>query len=236
MMKKLLTAVAVLTVAAAAGWIGATSASPVTSAADPIPAGYVPLAGGRIFDSRGPSGTAPRPAGGTTYTIATGRTGAAAVAVNITLTDTVGPGFVAAWASGPWPGTSIMNSSVAGENIANFAIIPVAADGTFQLLTQQPAHLIVDLMGWLPGSSPLVPAGFTATITGYGPGYSITSVSGNVSNGNAAAKNVRIDVRCPNGTVETDYVYSLPAGATRGFEVLCDGVFTSGALVSFVEV
>lgn len=236
MMKKLLTAVAVLTLAAAGGWIGATSASPVATATDPIPAGYVPLSGGRIFDSRGPSGVAARPAAGTTFTIATGQTGAAAVAVNITMTDTVGPGFVAAWASGGWPGTSIMNSSVAGENIANFAIIPVAADGTFRLLTQQPSHLIVDLMGWLPGNTAFVPSGLTPTITGYGPSSSITQVVGSLSNGTTVIKDARVDVRCPNGTVETDYVFDIPAGATRGWAVYCDGVFTSGATATVIEV
>jgi hypothetical protein len=237
MLKKLLTAVAVLTLAAAGGWIGATSASPVTSAADPIPAGYVPLAGGRIFDARGPSGVAARPTPGATFTIATGRTGAAAVAVNITMTDTVGPGFVAAWASGPWPGTSIMNSSVGGENIANFAIIPVAADGTFQLLTQQPAHLIVDLMGWLPGSQrgscqPVSPPRSPGT----GPATASPAFLGMCRTATLPRRMSGSMCDACNGTVKIDYVFDIPAGATRGFDVLCDGLFTSGASANVVEI
>jgi hypothetical protein len=206
-------------------------------ASAPVAAGYIALSGGRLYDSRGPSFNLPRLAAGQVVTIATGQPGASAVGVNITLTETVGAGFVAAWASGPWPGTSIMNSSEANENVANFAIIPVAADGTFQLLTQNPAHLIVDIMGFMTGGSPPAPSGLTATITGYSPSSSLTTVVGTVSNGTGVIKDVRVDVRCPNGTVAIDYVFNLPAGGTLGFAGLCTGGgFTSGASVTLVEV
>lgn len=234
MIRKLFLVVAIL----AAGLVGGFVAG-LTGTADAgptIPAGYVPLAGGRVYDSRGPSYTNPRLAAGTIVTIQTGQPGATAVGVNITLTDTTGPGFVAAWASGPWPGTSIINSSVAGENIANFAIVPVAANGTFQLMTQQPAHLLVDVLGYMAGGSELAPAGFTATITGYGPLTTITTVSGTISNGTGIEQDLRIDVSCPNGTVKLGYAYNIPAGATRGWSVTCDGSFTSGATTTVVEI
>jgi hypothetical protein len=234
MRTKAIVVVMALTFGMLGGWISTAVRS--ADASTPIPAGYVTLNGGRVYDSRGPSQTNPRLAAGATVTVATGVVGATAVGVNITLTSTVGPGFVAAWPSGPWPGTSIINSSEPGENIANFALIPVAPDGTFQLLTQQAAHLVVDVMGYMAGGSALVPAGFTATITGYGPGSTITTVSGTITNGTGTERDLRADVRCPNGTVVTDNVFNIPAGATRGFSVICSGVFASGATVVVVEI
>lgn len=216
------------------GWLAQQSGH--VSAAVQIPAGYVATNPGRIYDSRGPSGTGPRLAAGQQITVNSGQPGASAVGVNITLTDTTAGGFVAAWPSGPWPGTSVINSSTAGESVANFLLVPVAADGTFRILTQNATHIIVDIMGYMAGGSALVPAGFTGQITGYGPGGSITSVVGDVTNGTSATVSIRTDLRCPNGTVEIDYAFSVPAGATRGWSVLCDGVFTSGATVTFIQV
>lgn len=234
MIRKILMVVAVVAAGATGGYL--SGAAGTAGAAPTIPAGYVALAGGRVYDSRGPAYTNPRLAAGSIVTIQTGQPGATAVGVNITLTDTTGAGYVGAWASGPWPGTSVINSSEPLENIANFVIVPVAPDGTFQLLTQKSAHLIVDVLGYMAGGSELAPAGFTATTTGYGPLTTITTVSGTISNGTGIERDLRIDVSCPNGTVKLAYAYSIPAGATRGWSVLCDGNFTSGATTTVVEI
>lgn len=232
--KALLAGAAIVISSTFGGWLAQQSGH--ASAAVQIPAGYVATNPGRIYDSRGPTGTAPRLAAGRQITINSGQPGASAVGVNITLTDTTAAGFVAAWPSGPWQGTSVINSSTAGENIANFLLVPVAADGTFQILTQNSTHIIVDIMGYMAGGSALVPAGFNGQITGYGPSSIITSVVGDVTNGTATTIDLRADLRCPNGTVEIDYVFDIPAGATRGWSVLCDGVFTSGATITFVQI
>ena len=164
-------------------------------------------------------------------------TGAVAVGVNITVTETVGPGFVTAWdGSTGRPTASIVNSSGANQNIANYAIVPVLPDGTFQLFTSSTTHLIVDLMGYFPGTPTPIPVGITGQITGYGPGGSITEVSGTLTNGTTATTNARADVHCPDGATETDLVFSMPPGATRGFSVLCSGVFSSGATLVVVVV
>lgn len=216
------------------GWL-AQHTGPA-SAAGPVPAGYVALNPGRIYDSRGPSLTNPRLSAGAQVTIDSGQPGASAVGVNLVMTDTVGAGFLTAWPSGPRPGTSVINSTLAGENVANFLLIPVAPDGTFQLFTLNPTHVVVDILGYMAGGSALVPAGFFGEITGYGPSSIFTEVSGTVTNGTAAEINVRADVHCPNGTVETDITFFMPAGSTRGWSVLCDGSFTSGATVTFIQV
>ena len=82
--------------------------------------------------------------------------------------------------------------------------MPVAANGTFQILTQNSTHIIVDVMGYMAGGSALVPAGFNGQITGYGPGFSITPISGDVTNGTGVAVDIRADVHLPNGTVEVN--------------------------------
>ena len=76
----------------------------------------------------------------------------------------------------------------------------------------------------------------SATITGYGPGFSITSISGSLTNASGAEKDIRIDLSCPNGNVELDYVFNISNGATRGWSVICDGVFSSGATLTVIEV
>ena len=227
-------AVAIVIGSSIGGWAAQQGGS--ASAAVQIPAGYVALNPGRIYDSRGPTFTNPRLSTGQQVTIDSGQPGASAVGVNIVMTDTTGAGFITAWPAGTRPGTSVMNSTVAGENIANFLLVPVAPDGTFQLFTQNPTHVVVDIMGYMAGGSALVPAGFNGVITGYGPTSIFTQVSGTVTNGTSAEINVRADVQCPNGTVKTDLTFFMPAGSTRGWSVLCDGVFTSGATVTFVEV
>jgi hypothetical protein len=219
----------------AGGWVAQTSGN--ADANPSSPGGYVTTGPNRIYDSRGPSQNAPRLPAGTPIQIQTGVAGVAAVAVNLTLTRTIGPGWLAAWPSGSFPGTSIMNSTFANQSIANFAILPVAPDGSFLIQLLQPAHVVVDLLGYVPnGNPPPVPSGVTAQITGYGPSFSITSVIGTASNGTFTPQDVRVDVRCPDGTVDYDIVFDLQPGATLGWQVICDGVFRSGASVSVVNI
>ena len=232
--KTLLAGAAIVISSTLGGWMAQQSGH--ASAAVQIPAGYVALNPGRVYDSRGPTFANPRLGAGAQVTINSGQPGASAVGVNIVMTDTVGPGFLTAWPSGGRPGTSVMNSTFAGENVANFLLVPVAPDGTFQLYTQNPTHVVVDIMGYMAGGSALVPAGFSGRITGYGPSFSLTTISGEVTNGTSATIDLRADVLLPNGTVEIDYIFDIPAGATRGWSVLFDGIITSGATVTFIQI
>jgi hypothetical protein len=77
--------------------------------------------------------------------VETGRTGKA-VAVNITVTQPEGNGFVTAWGAGAAPGTSNVNYA-AGQTIANHSVVPL--DGTkirFQI-GGAPTHVVIDLQG-----------------------------------------------------------------------------------------
>jgi hypothetical protein len=233
--KTLLAGAAIVISSAFGGWIAQQTDH--VSAAVQIPAGYVAINPGRIYDSRGPTFTNPRLSAGQQVTINSGQPGASAVGVNIVMTDTIGAGFLTAWPTGPRPNTSVINSTNPGENVANFLLIPVAADGTFQIFTLNPTHVVIDIMGYMAGGSALVPAGFSGQITGYQPLGTFTSVVGEVTNGTAAAVTVRADVHCVDGTVATDTVFRIPAGATLGWSVLCSGgAFTTGATVTFIQV
>jgi hypothetical protein len=217
------------------GWLAQHTGQ--ASAATLIPAGYVALNPGRIYDSRGPSSTNLPLAAGAQVTIDSGHAGASAVGVNIVLTETAGAGFLTAWPSGTRPDTSVMNSTGAGETIANFLLVPVAADGTFQLYTQNPTHVVVDIMGYMAGGSAVVPAGFTGTITAYDPGVTRTNVAGTVTNTTSRSLNLRADVQCqPAGTAEIAYIFDIPAGEVRGWSVSCDEIFIKDATVTFVEI
>lgn len=107
----------------------------------------------RVTDTRTTGGT---PAG-ETIIVATGLPpGTHAAAVQITVADTGGPGFVTAWSgAGRRPETSVVNSRHAGDVDGNFVIVPLAADGSFRIYTLAQAGILVDVLG--------VPHGYTAT-------------------------------------------------------------------------
>lgn len=80
--------------------------------------------------------------------------GVAAVAVNLTATDTVGDGFVTAYPCGADSPPNISQLNFTDRaTVANSALLPVSEDGTVCLYVYGAAHLIVDVSGWLPERS-----------------------------------------------------------------------------------
>ena len=77
---------------------------------------------------------------------------ATAVALNVTVTESSGAGFVSAWPTGtPRPTVSSVNVTSADQTIANFAIVPLGANRSIDLFTYSGAHLVVDYSGfWVP--------------------------------------------------------------------------------------
>lgn len=221
------------TAVVAAGILTVANTSPAAEA-DTNASSFAPISPTRVFNTR----DQPRPAGGTQMTVQTGVTGATAVAVNVTVTDVEDWGFLTAWPSGSRPDTSVINADGPGRTIANGLIIPVTPQGTFEIWTSTGMHVLVDLMGsFRPASGggstpPSGSTGVTAQITGYSPLFNITEVSGTATNGSSSTKSFRIDVDCPGDTTETWTLFNVPAGATRGWSVLCDGVFTAGATIA----
>ncbi|MBV1869249.1 MAG: hypothetical protein KUG69_15305 [Marinosulfonomonas sp.] len=191
------------------------------------PSGLVTKTPARVLDTRG----GPMPAAGSQLVVNTGHPGATAAVANITSVGATAPGqFLTAWASGPLPNSSVLNSGV-GDTIANSIIVPLAPDGTFRLYTHAPAHLLVDISGYFDGGTALPPAGLTASITGYSLAGSITQVIGVAGNGTSdSSRLVRVEVNCPGGELETTSVF-LGAFETKGWSVLCDGLHSSGATI-----
>ena len=126
-------------------------------------------------------------------------TGVAVAVLNVTMTQTDAPGYVAVWPSGSMqPMTSNVNASAAGQTIQNFVMVPVGANGKINLFTLRSTHLIADLVAWLPPNSGFVPAPATpsprvldtrgsgatmlppipggGSVTGNGPGVQLLNV------------------------------------------------------------
>ena len=82
---------------------------------------------------------------------------AIAVVINLTITETSGPGFWTAYPTGGQrPNASSLNADAAGQTRANQAIVPVSSDGsTFgvDVFASYGGHLIVDIAGYFTGST-----------------------------------------------------------------------------------
>lgn len=112
----------------------------------------------RVIDTR----TGARAARNSVTTVQSGvPAGAAAVLVNLTMTDAPGGGFITAdrcSALTQLPPTKSNGNFVARQNVANLAVIPIAADGTFCVYTESDVHLLTDVQGYFSTTGDL---GFT---------------------------------------------------------------------------
>jgi hypothetical protein len=116
----------------------------------------------RIFDTRNGRGGATGPLGpSTTRVQVTGiagvPAGALAAIVNLTATESGAAGFVVAWpCDQPRPLASNLNF-LPGQNVANFAAVRLAADGSLCLSSNTTVHGIVDVAGSVASASAFVP-------------------------------------------------------------------------------
>jgi len=176
-----------------------------------------------------------------------------ALALNVTAIGATAPTFLTVWPGGTRPTASSLNPVPGQPPTPNGVIAQLSTDGSFAIYNLAgDVDVIVDVVGYYVKSSLLniearllalegsdaapSPSGFSARITGYGPVSTITSVTGDVTNGLNEDAHVRVDITCANGTVKTDTVFNVPPGQTRGFSVLCDGAFTTGATVRTVRL
>ncbi|MEU7729703.1 hypothetical protein AB0B78_31390 [Streptomyces sp. NPDC040724] len=102
--------------------------------------------------------------------------GVTAVALNVTVTETVESGYVTAWPGAGYerPGTSNLNYT-AGRSVPNLVIVPVGEDGYVELYNGGPASvdLIADVTGYFTrasagGYTSMTPARFVDTREGLG--------------------------------------------------------------------
>lgn len=136
------------------------------------PSRYVPLdAPTRLLDTRPSTAVGPPGLVGTTWAgevrrlpitgLAGVPDGATSVAANIVTVAPDRRSFVQAfplWES-TIGGYSNLNADAAGQNRANFAIVPIAADGTLALYSTAVGHLVVDVLGWFEPVDGAVTAG-----------------------------------------------------------------------------
>src|SRR5690606_17435511 len=97
-------------------------------------------------------------AGGTSYELPlAGRVGLpdapSAVALNVTVTEPGGAGFVTVYPCQGTPPTASNLNYLAGQTVPNAVITAVDDDGGVCLFVKATAHLIVDVAGWFPESS-----------------------------------------------------------------------------------
>ena len=82
-------------------------------------------------------------------------TGAGAVIVNVTAVDPKDDGFVTAWATGQQRPTASMLNYRAKSTVANGTIVAIGDGGRISLYTQSSTNVLVDVVGWLPGTAPV---------------------------------------------------------------------------------
>ncbi|HVK21527.1 MAG TPA: hypothetical protein VM677_09240 [Actinokineospora sp.] len=153
-----------------------------------------------------------------------------ALAVNITSTDSRGPGFLTAWngIEEQMPNTSTLNYS-AGKSVPNFAVVPVSRDVSgvprIGVYTNNDSHIIVDIVGFYDDSTlpyglrfePNVPTRIADTRVGQGwptaLGYGTTATidADAVSNDDTYALATNVTAVLPT---DSTYVTVWPAGLT----------------------
>ena len=190
-----------------------------------------------------------------------GRIPAAATGLqlNVTALNATINTFLTIWPSGVRPDASSLNPAPGQPAIPNAVTTGITGAGNFNVYNNKgTVNVIVDIVGYytdhnhddryytkaqvdaLIAGAPSPPPGgggdFSVLITGYSPGFSITTVIGTITNNTSAEQDVRVDVKCPGGTAEIDYAFDIQPGQTLGWSVLCDGVFTSGATTTWVLI
>lgn len=146
--------------------------APPPAAVAGTPSRYVPLAAPqRALDTRPATAVGPPALGGATWAgeirrlpiigVAGVPAGATSVAVNVVTVAPDRRSFVQAlplWQAAVG-GHSNLNADGPGQNRANFAIVPIAADGTIALYSTAAGHLVVDVLGWFEPAEGDVSAG-----------------------------------------------------------------------------
>lgn len=117
---------------------------PPTQSFVPLPSAVPP----RIFDSRG--GTATKFIINEERVVDLGIPGARTAIINLTVTETVGAGFVAVFPNDvTYPGNSSINWSGPNQDIANGVIVRVDAAGKIKVRASNATHVVIDRIGYM---------------------------------------------------------------------------------------
>ncbi len=235
------------------GWSGASGSTVLHWSFTPtVPPGgggrYTPLTPARILDTRDGTGglSGPVASGATVEVQITGRggvpaTGVAAVAVNVTVTQPTGSGFLTLYPAGSaLPLAANLNFTPA-KTVPNLVVVKLGTGGRVAMLNSAGStHVIYDVAGWYSESgsgnagrySALVPARLLDTRGGLylGPGASLdlqVSGQGGVPASGAAAAVLNV---AATATTATSFLTVYPTGEPRPLAANVN--FTAGDTVS----
>jgi uncharacterized protein (DUF1501 family) len=110
---------------------------------------FVPVSPYRVLDTR--SGPVREAGSVLTLPVASSGTpasGARAIVLNVTATDTASWGYVSVFPEGDPPNASSLNIDGPGQTVANHVVCPVGSDGAVRLFTYGVTHLVADVTGW----------------------------------------------------------------------------------------
>lgn len=113
-------------------------------------------------------------------------TGAVAVSLNVTVTGTLGAGFIMMWPTGGTvPSVSTLNYSGAGQTVANAAVVPMSTGGSITAIAGVAGtHLILDVNGYFIGGTTLLNDGKGLILKGtYSSGAIVRATNFTLSQG-----------------------------------------------------
>jgi hypothetical protein len=114
---------------------------------------FMPFTGGepRVLDTRLPGPLTGKLGPGEERVVPLGLAGARTAVINLTITETVGAGFVAVFpANIAWPNNSSINWSASNQNVANGVITAVDGTGSIKIRGgANPTHVVIDRIGFM---------------------------------------------------------------------------------------
>jgi len=162
---------------------------------DAGPKGAIPADGTIVIDVAGQAGVPP--------------TGADAVVLNLTATESTAPSFVTAWPEGDRPDTSSINLNSAGETVANMVIVPIGADGTIRLYALSSTHALADVLGYVTDDT--APSSTTGLFVPITPKRLFDTRPGEPANG-------------PKGQIAADTTITTQIASVGGIPATAGGV------------
>lgn len=227
----------VCAVAAMVGGVGLVGATVDLGTVTAAGAGYVSLhAPARILDTRPGevtgdgqfAGGGIREFGSTLQLPVAGRVGvpadAAAVVLNVTVTETTGAGFITVFPCGGGRPTASNLNYLAGQTIPNLVISKIGVGGMVCLFNGAATHLIVDVAGYFPGVDAFIPLATPARLLDTRPG-------GTTIDGGSAGGGIR-----PNGSVQVVQVTGRAGVPTGVASVVLNVTVDQPQLAGFITV
>jgi hypothetical protein len=149
-------------------------------------------------------------------------TTAVGAALNFTITQPQGPGWLTAWPSGALPATSTVNF-VAGQNVANAVDIGLGPGGTVIVQPTVATHLVVDVYGYFIDVEVAVAGGNTA--------LGRDALAQSTGGGNTAIGFVALQSNI-TGSNNTALGNNALANITSGSNNTAIGAFAGGSVVT----